>query len=187
MVAALHSVQGWEAATVVVLILANLWILPESGRKSTGSRMKLVCCTCVGWKCTSVSWVFLPHSLRPFSRTRFVTGWLRLVTSQAGHWSDKAPVSQGTSYIGHYTPQKGSVQTYWCRHHTRCTKGSLHSRFIWQMTGRLLHVSWSCRPLTERFFVRIWQHLLTLARRGHITIIITTHYVEEARQAHMVM
>ncbi|ELT92522.1 hypothetical protein CAPTEDRAFT_162923 [Capitella teleta] len=33
---------------------------------------------------------------------------------------------------------------------------------------------------------RIWEHLLDIAHSSNITIIITTHYVEEARQAHMV-
>ena len=32
----------------------------------------------------------------------------------------------------------------------------------------------------------IWNHLLELARDSRITIIITTQYIEEARQAHMV-
>ncbi|XP_054710779.1 LOW QUALITY PROTEIN: ABC transporter G family member 20-like [Uloborus diversus] len=32
----------------------------------------------------------------------------------------------------------------------------------------------------------IWSHLQRLAMNDHITIIITTHYVEEARQAHLV-
>lgn len=31
----------------------------------------------------------------------------------------------------------------------------------------------------------IWDHLMSLAAQGK-TIIITTHYIEEARQAHMV-
>lgn len=32
----------------------------------------------------------------------------------------------------------------------------------------------------------IWEHLLELARTSRITIVITTHYIEEARQAHTV-
>uniref|UniRef100_A0A1B6DER0 ABC transporter domain-containing protein n=1 Tax=Clastoptera arizonana TaxID=38151 RepID=A0A1B6DER0_9HEMI len=32
----------------------------------------------------------------------------------------------------------------------------------------------------------IWQHLLELAIKGNKTIIITTHYIEEARQAHVI-
>ena len=33
---------------------------------------------------------------------------------------------------------------------------------------------------------RIWRHLLEITSAGNTTIIITTHYIEEARQAHMV-
>ena len=32
----------------------------------------------------------------------------------------------------------------------------------------------------------IWQHLVTLTQTERITVIITTHYIEEARQAHYV-
>ncbi|XP_065911619.1 ABC transporter G family member 23-like isoform X2 [Dysidea avara] len=34
--------------------------------------------------------------------------------------------------------------------------------------------------------VRIWRHLLHLTSAGNTTIVITTHYIEEARQAHVV-
>ena len=34
--------------------------------------------------------------------------------------------------------------------------------------------------------LRIWHHLADLVSSQHTTIIITTHYIEEARQAHMV-
>ncbi|XP_077995446.1 ABC transporter G family member 20-like [Glandiceps talaboti] len=33
---------------------------------------------------------------------------------------------------------------------------------------------------------KIWEHLMELTKSGHVTIIITTHYIEEARQAAMV-
>ena len=33
---------------------------------------------------------------------------------------------------------------------------------------------------------RIWEHLLEIAEYGNTTIIVTTHYIEEARQANMV-
>ena len=33
---------------------------------------------------------------------------------------------------------------------------------------------------------RIWEHLMELTLTANFTIIITTHYIEEARQAHMV-
>lgn len=33
---------------------------------------------------------------------------------------------------------------------------------------------------------RIWRHLLEITSTGNTTIILTTHYIEEARQAHMV-
>lgn len=36
------------------------------------------------------------------------------------------------------------------------------------------------------FCCSIWQHLVDLTERQHKTIVITTHYIEEARQAHMV-
>ena len=38
------------------------------------------------------------------------------------------------------------------------------------------------------FFIHfsIWQHLVTLTQTEKITVIITTHYIEEARQAHYV-
>ena len=32
----------------------------------------------------------------------------------------------------------------------------------------------------------IWNHLVTLTRKERITVIVTTHYIEEARQANMV-
>ena len=45
-------------------------------------------------------------------------------------------------------------------------------------------------PLLEKFYStcihRIWQHLLELVERTRTTIIITTHYIEEARQAQVV-
>lgn len=34
--------------------------------------------------------------------------------------------------------------------------------------------------------LKIWDHLTTISRTSHTTVIITTHYIEEARQAHMV-
>ena len=36
------------------------------------------------------------------------------------------------------------------------------------------------------FPIRIWDHLLDITSTGNSTIIITTHYIEEARQAHVV-
>ncbi|XP_043911530.1 ABC transporter G family member 23-like isoform X2 [Protopterus annectens] len=33
---------------------------------------------------------------------------------------------------------------------------------------------------------RIWQHLMNVVEDGKVSVIITTHYIEEARQAHMV-
>lgn len=33
---------------------------------------------------------------------------------------------------------------------------------------------------------RIWQHMLDIVSTGNTTIIITTHYIEEAKQAHLV-
>jgi ABC-type multidrug transport system ATPase subunit len=33
---------------------------------------------------------------------------------------------------------------------------------------------------------RIWNHLIDIAQTGDVTIILTTHYIEEARQADMV-
>lgn len=32
----------------------------------------------------------------------------------------------------------------------------------------------------------IWDHLVDITRNGHTTVIITTHYIDETRQAHMV-
>lgn len=32
----------------------------------------------------------------------------------------------------------------------------------------------------------IWQHLLDMTANGNKTVVITTHYIEEARQAHTV-
>ena len=32
----------------------------------------------------------------------------------------------------------------------------------------------------------LWEHMLEISQSGKTTIIITTHYVEEARQANMV-
>ena len=34
---------------------------------------------------------------------------------------------------------------------------------------------------------RIWSHLLEITSTGETTVIVTTHYIEEARQAHMVI
>jgi len=36
---------------------------------------------------------------------------------------------------------------------------------------------WSCS---------IWNHLVQITKDGNKTVIITTHYIEEARQAHTV-
>lgn len=33
---------------------------------------------------------------------------------------------------------------------------------------------------------RIWQHLVEIVKGGQVSVIITTHYIEEARQANMV-
>lgn len=35
-------------------------------------------------------------------------------------------------------------------------------------------------------FCRIWQHLVDIVRGGEVSVIITTHYIEEARQANTV-
>lgn len=37
------------------------------------------------------------------------------------------------------------------------------------------------------FFRSIWERLLQMAADGKKTVIITTHYIEEARQAHTVI
>jgi len=43
------------------------------------------------------------------------------------------------------------------------------------------------RNLTERFIViRIWSHLINISKTSQTTIIITTHYIEEARKANRV-
>lgn len=36
------------------------------------------------------------------------------------------------------------------------------------------------------YFNSIWNHLVQITKDGHKTVIITTHYIEEARQAHTV-
>jgi ABC-type multidrug transport system ATPase subunit len=33
---------------------------------------------------------------------------------------------------------------------------------------------------------RIWQHLIEITRQNDVTAILTTHYIEEARQANTV-
>lgn len=35
-------------------------------------------------------------------------------------------------------------------------------------------------------FVSVWQHMLTLSSEEHISIMITTHYIEECRRAHVI-
>jgi len=37
------------------------------------------------------------------------------------------------------------------------------------------------------FSYRIWDHLVHLTKDGGTTIIVTTHYIDETRQAHMVI
>jgi len=37
------------------------------------------------------------------------------------------------------------------------------------------------------FLHRIWDHLVHLTKDGGTTIIVTTHYIDETRQAHMVI
>lgn len=37
------------------------------------------------------------------------------------------------------------------------------------------------------FLRRIWDHLVHLTKDGGTTIIVTTHYIDETRQAHMVI
>lgn len=39
-------------------------------------------------------------------------------------------------------------------------------------------------PLSHVY--RIWQHLVEIVKGGQVSVIITTHYIEEARQANMV-
>ena len=34
---------------------------------------------------------------------------------------------------------------------------------------------------------RVWEHLLQITSTSNTTVILTTHYIEEARQAHMVI
>lgn len=44
-------------------------------------------------------------------------------------------------------------------------------------------------PLPEVYLsdvYRIWQHLVEIVKGGQVSVIITTHYIEEARQANMV-
>ena len=41
-------------------------------------------------------------------------------------------------------------------------------------------------PTELLVYSRIWHHLLELVSSQQTTIIITTHYIEEARQAHVV-
>ena len=36
------------------------------------------------------------------------------------------------------------------------------------------------------FVHRIWSHLTEMASSNNTTIVLTTHYIEEARQAHLV-
>ena len=36
------------------------------------------------------------------------------------------------------------------------------------------------------FLPSIWNHLVQITKDGNKTVIITTHYIEEARQAHTV-
>jgi len=36
------------------------------------------------------------------------------------------------------------------------------------------------------FYYSIWNHLVQITKDGNKTVIITTHYIEEARQAHTV-
>lgn len=36
-------------------------------------------------------------------------------------------------------------------------------------------------------FFSIWNHLVQITKDGNKTVIITTHYIEEARQAHTVI
>uniref|UniRef100_T1GU47 ABC transporter domain-containing protein n=1 Tax=Megaselia scalaris TaxID=36166 RepID=T1GU47_MEGSC len=33
----------------------------------------------------------------------------------------------------------------------------------------------------------IWDHMVDITKNGHTTVIITTHYIEETRQAHMII
>lgn len=40
--------------------------------------------------------------------------------------------------------------------------------------------------LYTRSWRSIWQHLLDMTANGNKTVVITTHYIEEARQAHTV-
>jgi len=40
--------------------------------------------------------------------------------------------------------------------------------------------------MQQTIFFRIWQHLVDIVRGGQVSVIITTHYIEEARQANTV-
>lgn len=38
----------------------------------------------------------------------------------------------------------------------------------------------------HNLFFSIWDHLVKISKDGSTTVIITTHYIDETRQAHMV-
>lgn len=44
----------------------------------------------------------------------------------------------------------------------------------------------NCAHTLQFVLYSIWQHLVTLTQTEKITVIITTHYIEEARQANVV-
>ncbi len=55
----------------------------------------------------------------------------------------------------------------------------LRVRYIckYDVTHNIMRLGFTCR---------IWEHLKMMASSSQTTIIITTHYIEEARQAHLV-
>lgn len=54
----------------------------------------------------------------------------------------------------------------------------------WQ-DGRYYGVRWYALKCVW-FACRIWQHLVEIVKKGNVSVIITTHYIEEARQANVV-
>lgn len=71
---------------------------------------------------------------------------------------------------------------------TQVLNSSLHyskNLFIKKLQDRMyfpLH-AFKCKIIID---FSIWERLLQMAANGNKTVIITTHYIEEARQAHTV-
>lgn len=126
----------------------------------------------------------------------------RMMSSVCHHcrysWRNKTPRSKCDHVTVDYLLVKLPLISMWSVTSVVLLQGQLQSALKWRekshvTVGEFLysltcHVT-LCRYVTRCCFsllCRIWQHLVEIVKTGKVSVIITTHYIEEARQANVV-